>query len=65
MGVTSIIPTGQYSNTNNTKYGSGNTNTNNNPVNTTGHSLAECINDDDNISIVCNCITMLFIMNAQ
>ena len=32
------------SNTNNTKYGSGNTNTNNNPVNTTGRSLAEVWN---------------------
>ena len=32
------------SNTNNTKYGSGNTNTNNSPVNTTGRSLAEVWN---------------------
>lgn len=31
-------------NTNNTKYGSGSTNTNNNPVNTTGRSLAEVWN---------------------
>ena len=31
-------------NNNNTKYGNANTNTNNNPVNTTGRSLAEVWN---------------------